>query len=55
MYCTQLRGRGFRSITYYPDRPDVMAVLTVTIKRPAPVLLSNGTPSSSDTDTAEWH
>ncbi len=30
MYCTQCEAEGFRKITYYPDRPDVMAVFNVT-------------------------
>ena len=55
MYCTQCEAEGFRKITYYPDRPDVMAVFTVTINGPHPVLLSNGNPVSSGKDTAEWH
>ena len=42
MYCTQCEAQGFRKITYYADRPDVMAVFSVTIKGDAPVLLSNG-------------
>ena len=54
MYCTQCEAEGFRNITYYPDRPDVMAVFTVTINGPHPVLLSNGNPVSSGKDTAEW-
>ncbi|UOA23840.1 Aminopeptidase N [Sulfitobacter pontiacus] len=54
MYCTQCEAEGFRKITYYPDRPDVMAVFTVTINGPHPVLLSNGNPVSSGNDTAEW-
>ncbi|HGG65371.1 MAG TPA: aminopeptidase N, partial [Rhodobacteraceae bacterium] len=29
MYCTQCEAEGFRRITYYPDRPDVMATFTV--------------------------
>ena len=44
MYCTQCEAEGFRKITYYPDRPDVMAVFTVTVEGPHPVLLSNGNP-----------
>jgi aminopeptidase N len=55
MYCTQCEAEGFRKITYYPDRPDVMAVFTVTINGPHPVLLSNGNPVSSGSHTAEWH
>tara|TARA_R110002124_G_scaffold112757_3_gene266996 strand:- start:2093 stop:4651 length:2559 start_codon:yes stop_codon:yes gene_type:complete len=42
MYCTQCEAQGFRKITYYPDRPDVMAIFNVTIEGDAPVLLSNG-------------
>ncbi len=44
-YCTQCEADGFRRITYYPDRPDVMAVFTTRIeadKTECPVLLSNG-------------
>ncbi len=45
MLCTQCEAEGFRRITYYPDRPDVMARFTTTIeadKAKYPVLLSNG-------------
>jgi aminopeptidase N len=44
-YCTQCEAEGFRRITYFPDRPDVMAIYTTRIeaeKADAPVLLSNG-------------
>lgn len=44
-YCTQCEAQGFRKITYYPDRPDVMATFKVTVeanKKRCPVLLSNG-------------
>src|SRR5215210_5085131 len=44
-YCTQCEAEGFRRITYFPDRPDVMAVYTTRIeaeKSDAPVLLANG-------------
>ncbi len=44
-YCTQCEAEGFRRITYYPDRPDVMAVFSTTLIADAdacPVLLSNG-------------
>ncbi|HVB16545.1 MAG TPA: aminopeptidase N [Stellaceae bacterium] len=47
-FCTQCEPEGFRRITYFPDRPDVMARYTVTIradKARFPVLLSNGNPS----------
>ncbi|MBD3663621.1 aminopeptidase N [Sulfitobacter aestuariivivens] len=55
MYCTQCEAEGFRKITYYPDRPDVMAIFDVTINGPHPVLLSNGNPVKSAPDTAQWH
>jgi aminopeptidase N len=44
-FCTQCEAEGFRNITYYQDRPDVMARFTTTIyadKTLYPVLLSNG-------------
>lgn len=44
-YCTQCEAEGFRRITYYPDRPDVMTTFTVRVeasKAHYPVLLSNG-------------
>lgn len=44
-FCTQCEAQGFRKITYYPDRPDVMAKFTTRIvadKAAYPVLLSNG-------------
>ena len=31
-YCTQCEAEGFRRITYFPDRPDVMAVYTTRIE-----------------------
>ncbi|MDW3184528.1 aminopeptidase N [Roseobacter sp.] len=55
MYCTQCEAEGFRKITYYPDRPDVMSIFTVTINGPHPVLLSNGNPVSAADGHAEWH
>ena len=45
MFCTQCEAQGFRKITYYLDRPDVMAIFTTTLeadKTKYPVLLSNG-------------
>ncbi|MFZ4698765.1 MAG: hypothetical protein ACOYMG_01825 [Candidatus Methylumidiphilus sp.] len=45
MLCTQCEAQGFRKITYFPDRPDVMAkfsVLLIGDKSRYPVLLSNG-------------
>ena len=55
MYCTQCEAEGFRRITYYPDRPDVMATFTVRIEGDLPVLLSNGNPTDSGDGWAEWH
>ncbi|CAN7512313.1 aminopeptidase N [Bosea sp. LjRoot237] len=45
VYCTQCEADGFRRITYFLDRPDVMSIYTVRLeaeKTQAPVLLSNG-------------
>lgn len=45
MYCTQCEAEGFRKITYYLDRPDVMSRFTTTVvadQQRFPVLLSNG-------------
>ncbi|XP_024529079.1 puromycin-sensitive aminopeptidase [Selaginella moellendorffii] len=45
MFCTQCEAEGFRKITFYQDRPDVMAKFTTRIeadKAQYPVLLSNG-------------
>ena len=45
MLCTQCEAEGFRHITYYPDRPDVLSVFTTTITAPESLyrtLLSNG-------------
>ena len=45
MFCTQCEAEGFRRITYYPDRPDVLAKFVVIIdadEKRYPVLLSNG-------------
>ncbi|MCB9800355.1 MAG: aminopeptidase N [Candidatus Omnitrophica bacterium] len=50
IFCTQNESEGFRKITYYLDRPDVMATFTTTIradKKRYPVLLSNGNPVGS--------
>lgn len=44
-FCTQCEAEGFRKITYYLDRPDVLSIFEVTIEADAaeyPVLLSNG-------------
>ena len=63
MYCTQCEAEGFRRITYFPDRPDIMSVFTVKIvadKASYPVLLSNGNAiERADLDhgrhTVTWH
>ncbi|RRV05532.1 aminopeptidase N [Pseudomonas sp. v388] len=50
MFCTQCEAEGFRKITYYLDRPDVMSVFTTTVsadKQQFPILLSNGNPIAS--------
>jgi aminopeptidase N len=47
IYCTQCEPEGFRRITYFVDRPDVLAIYTTRIEadaEEAPVLLSNGNP-----------
>ena len=54
MYCTQCEAQGFRKITFYPDRPDVMARFRVRIEGDAPVLLSNGNLVASGPGWAEW-
>ncbi len=62
-FFTQCEAQGFRRITYFLDRPDVMAVYTVTIradKAKYPVLLSNGNLlEQGDLDNgrhfAKWH
>lgn len=63
MLCTQCEAEGFRRISYFPDRPDVMSEFTVTLianKEKYPVLLSNGNKvDSGDSDNgkhwAKWH
>ncbi|MGE0237789.1 MAG: aminopeptidase N [Parvibaculaceae bacterium] len=64
VFCTQCEAEGFRRITYFYDRPDVMARYKVRIEGPlasCPVLLSNGNPGASgaipgtDRHFAEWH
>ncbi len=62
-FCSQCEAEGFRCITYYLDRPDVMAIFTCTLiadKLAYPFLLSNGNKTSSG-DLADgkhfvkWH
>jgi aminopeptidase N len=63
-YCTQCEAEGFRRITYFPDRPDVMAIYTTRIEADitdAPLLLANGNLKESGTlpggkrHFAVWH
>ncbi len=63
MFCTQCEAEGFRRITWYLDRPDVLSVFTTRIeadRRTCPVLLSNGNPIGTeelegDRHAATWH
>jgi len=63
MYCTQCEAEGFRDITYYLDRPDVMSEFTTKViadKDSYPILLSNGNPTErGDLDGGKhfvtWH
>ncbi|ASJ88894.1 aminopeptidase N [Pseudomonas aeruginosa] len=59
MFCTQCEAEGFRKITYYLDRPDVMSKFTTTVmaeQQRYPVLLSNGNPiaSGGEGDGRHW-
>lgn len=58
MFCTQCEAEGFRKITYYLDRPDVMSKFTTTVsadKQRYPVLLSNGNPIASGSEDNDRH
>ncbi|KZN12425.1 aminopeptidase N [Marinomonas sp. TW1] len=63
MFCTQCEAEGFRHITYYLDRPDVMSVFTTRIIADAekyPVMLSNGNEIARETlddgkTSVVWH
>jgi aminopeptidase N len=62
MFCTQCEAEGFRKITYYLDRPDVMSVFSVRLEAERqlfPVLLSNGNlldrGETGDRHWALWH
>jgi len=63
MLCTQCEAEGFRRITFFPDRPDVLATYRVRMSGPKdafPVLLSNGNREAAGegpdgTHWAEWH
>ncbi|MCU9950104.1 aminopeptidase N [Pseudomonas sp. PDM13] len=58
MFCTQCEAEGFRKITYYLDRPDVMSKFTTTLSAEQhryPVLLSNGNPVASGAEEGGRH
>ena len=55
MYCTQCEAEGFRKITYYPDRPDVMAPFSVRIEGSEKIMLSNGNPGKAGDGFVEWN
>ncbi len=58
MFCTQCEAEGFRKITYYLDRPDVMSRFTTTVSAEQhryPVLLSNGNPLASGPEDGGRH
>ncbi len=70
VYCTQCEAEGFRRITYFYDRPDVLSTYTVRIEadvHEAPHMLSNGnmieqgtlgttgSPSGAERHFAVWH
>ena len=57
-YFTQCEAQGFRRITWFLDRPDVMATYTVTLhadKATYPVLLANGNPVASGDEANNRH
>lgn len=59
MFCTQCEAEGFRRITFYPDRPDVLSRFVTTIradKARFPLLLSNGNPVArgEEADGRHW-
>ena len=58
MYCTQCEAEGFRRITFFPDRPDVLSRFTTTIhadRATYPLLLSNGNPVDSGDEEGGRH
>jgi len=63
VFCTQCEAEGFRRITYFYDRPDVLSIYTVYLeadRETCPVLLSNGNPQTSglledNRHFALWH
>jgi aminopeptidase N len=59
LFCTQCEAEGFRRITYFLDRPDVLSQYTTRIcadKKQYPILLSNGNlvDSGEDTEGRHW-
>lgn len=67
-FCTQCEAEGFRKITFFPDRPDILSIYTVTLiaqTQRFPILLSNGnlqetgdfSPDEQDNEQhyATWH
>lgn len=57
-FCTQCEAMGFRQITYYLDRPDVLSIFTTKInanREKYPVLLSNGNLIEETNNQATWH
>jgi aminopeptidase N len=58
IYCTQCEAEGFRRMTYFHDRPDVLSVYSVRVEAPqdvAPILLANGNLTNSGRLKAGWH
>ncbi|MBA4695950.1 MAG: aminopeptidase N [Legionella sp.] len=63
LFCTQCEAEGFRRITFYPDRPDVLSIFTTRIsadKTQYPILLSNGNQVGAgelpdNRHWVEWH
>jgi len=63
LFCTQCEAEGFRKITYYPDRPDVLSVFDVSIEADiehCPTMLCNGAPVSQEVlengrHRIQWH
>jgi aminopeptidase N len=58
VFCTQCEAEGFRRITYFLDRPDILATYFVRIeadRATSPILLSNGNPVSSGDLADGWH
>ena len=61
--CTQCEAEGFRRITFFPDRPDVLSIYRVRMSAEAarfPILLANGDPvahgsTGNGRHWAEWH